>query len=108
VARLGDFTLPTVEAISALPDDALLGTLTLLTGLTLAIGTRLAQRHKSTDADAEDVVDKATAMALLKLKSERWLRSPDGKNLRCPRPVGGEWRYSRRKIAAYMRGEPLP
>jgi len=107
VARRDDFPLPTVEAVSRVPQHALGGTLARLAALTMAVGERLTD-GRTAEPDPSDAVSKAEAMALLKLKSERWLRSPKGKQLRCAQRVGGQWMYSRRKIAAFHRGEPIP
>jgi len=78
-----------------------------LAALTMAVGARLKTDGQSTAPDATDAVSKAEAVELLKLKSDRWLRSPKGKQLRCAHRIGGEWMYSRRKIAAFHRGEPV-
>jgi len=78
-----------------------------LAALTMAVGARLKTDTHSTQSDPTDAVSKAEAMELLKLKSERWLRSPDGKQLRCAHRIGGRWMYSRRKIAAFHRNEPI-
>jgi len=107
VARRDDFPLPTVEAVSRLPHSVLAGTLARLAALTMAIGLRLATDGLPADPDPTDAVPKAEALELLRLESERWLRSPDGKQLRCAHRVGGKWVYSRRKIAAYLRGDPI-
>jgi hypothetical protein len=108
VARHDDFPLPTVDAVSRLPQHALGGTLARLAALTMAVGLRLATDGLSTAPDPTDAVPKAEAIELLHLDSERWLRSPDGKRLRCAHRVGGQWLYSRQKIAAYLRGDPIP
>jgi hypothetical protein len=107
VARRDDFPLPTVEAVSHLPHHALGGALAQLAALTMAVGQRLSDGLPA-DPDPSDAVSKAEAIALLKCKSARWLRSADGKKLRCAHRVGGQWPYSRRKIAAFLRGEPIP
>ena len=107
VARRDDFPLPTVEAVSRLPQHVLAGTVVQLAALISAAGARLKTDDQSADSDPSDAVSKTEAMALLKLKSERWLRSPKAKQLRCAHRIGGEWMYSRRKIAAFHRGEPI-
>ena len=107
VARRDDFPLPTVEAVSRLPQQVLAGTLARLAALTLAIGVRLATDGLAPDPDPTDAVPKAEALELLHLDSDRWLRSADGKQLRCAHRVGGRWVYSRRKIGAYLRGDPI-
>jgi len=90
-----------------LPQHVLAGTVMQLAALTMAVGARLKTDDQSTESDPADAVSKAEAMELLKLKSERWLRSPKGQQLRCAHRIGGEWMYSRRKIAALHRGEPI-
>jgi len=107
VARRDDFPLPTVEAVSRLPPEVLAGTLAQLAALTMAVGKRLVTDGPSADPDPTDAVTKAEAMELLHLDSDRWLRSPAGKQLRCAQRVGGRWMFSRRKIAALHRGEPI-
>jgi hypothetical protein len=107
VVRPGEFTLPPVEAVASLSRPALLGALTALAGLTLAIGAALASPSSDGGFDPNDAMPKLEAIAALHLKSDRWLRSTVGKKLRSRR-IGGEWMFSRRKIAAFLAGEPLP
>jgi hypothetical protein len=100
------FILPAVDTIAGLPPEALIGALVGLAALQAAIGARLSLPTRDGNT-ADDAVDQAEAMRLLKLQSPRWLRSVEGKKLRCPHRVGGRWMYSRRKIAAFLR-DPLP
>lgn len=102
----GHFVLPEVDAVASLPPNALRCELVKLAGLTIAIAARLLPEPADLDNPA-DGVDEAEAVTLLKLKSPRWLRSAAGKRLRCSNKVAGQWRYSRRKIARFLRGESL-
>jgi hypothetical protein len=105
VVRHGDFILPAVETVGTIPRRALTATMIKLAALSTAVATRYEEQPSADDPD--DAIDATAASALLKLKSPRWLRSAEGRTLRCPRPVGGRWMYSRRKIAAFLRGAPV-
>jgi hypothetical protein len=105
VVRQGEFVLPALDAVSAIPRRALTATMIKLAALSTAIAVRIEEQPAADDPD--DAVDARTAAALLKLKSLRWLRSAEGRTLRCPRPVGGRWMYSRRKIAAFISADPV-
>jgi hypothetical protein len=57
--------------------------------------------------ELEDALTPAEARAVLKLNGDRSLREPKFRAARYPTKVGGEPRFSRRKLCAILRGEPV-
>jgi len=106
VVRPGDsrFTLPAVEDVSTLPRKSLRTTLVALAALTAAVG---AQLEDPTADELEDALTPAEAQTLLKLDTPRTLRDMPWRSARLEKKVGGAWRYSRRKLCAILRGDPV-
>jgi len=106
IARPGErrFTLPSVDDVSTLPRKALRTTLVALAALSAAVA---AQIDEPTIDDLEDALTPAEAQQLLKLETPRALRDAPWKYARLPQKVGGEARFSRAKLNAILRGEPV-
>ena len=98
------FTLPSIDDVSTLPRRSLRKTLLALAALTAAVG---AQLDEPTIDDLEDALTPAEAQTLLKLETPRALRTAPWKYARLPQKVGGEPRFSRAKLNAILRGEPI-